>query len=314
MSFSSISQLAADPPSAQPAWLLRGLLARPGLNVFLGPLSSKKTWLALDLAVSVALGRGWLGLSGPPAPALFIDEESGPLSLWDRLPRVLAAHRAPPDTPFHFATGCRYDLADPRDTAALAQTARSLGAGLIIIDAPFNFRLDLDRNKLLSHHRALLNARHLAQDADAAMLILLHTKKRRTPLGSALASFGLDHVLAVDSPYGQPYIHLRTISSKGYDPISIKAEARKGSSTISPSSQLPVTPLGEAGFEILHYLARVGTSTTADLAAHCITATPTRIRTLIHELVCDGYLQRANPGGRGSVAAYQLTPAGRHLV
>ncbi len=36
------------------------LFPRPSLNFILGTFGSKKTWLALDLAVSVALGRGWL--------------------------------------------------------------------------------------------------------------------------------------------------------------------------------------------------------------------------------------------------------------
>jgi hypothetical protein len=38
------------------------LFACPSVNFLLGPLFSKKTWLALDLAVSLAAGNRWPAL------------------------------------------------------------------------------------------------------------------------------------------------------------------------------------------------------------------------------------------------------------
>lgn len=47
---------------------LPSLFACPSVNFLLGPFLSKKTWLALDLAVSLASGSRWLGYLILPLP------------------------------------------------------------------------------------------------------------------------------------------------------------------------------------------------------------------------------------------------------
>lgn len=120
--------------SEESAFLLHGLFNRPSLNFILGTPGSKKTWLALDLAVSVALGRGWLGYQGPATSALYMDEELGLTAFQQRLRSVFLARRAGPKTPFHFSSITRYDFAQSNDVEQLAAQVRSVGAGLIVID------------------------------------------------------------------------------------------------------------------------------------------------------------------------------------
>jgi len=48
-------------PAPRQDWCIEGVIARPSLNLLVGAPGSKKTWLALDLAVSVASGQPWLG-------------------------------------------------------------------------------------------------------------------------------------------------------------------------------------------------------------------------------------------------------------
>ena len=48
----------------------------------------------------------------------------------------MLAHRAPRETPVHFTSLGFCNFADPQETAALAVAARSVNAGLVVIDNP----------------------------------------------------------------------------------------------------------------------------------------------------------------------------------
>ena len=308
------------------SWILENLFRSPSVNFILSTLGSKKTWLALDLAVSVTNGCGWLGYQGPATPVLYLDEELGPSELGRRLRSVLLAHRADPKTPIHFSSMARYDFSDSNDVDQLAGQARSVGAGLIVIDVPINFSRLLARDDLHAYRSTLSNLGCLAASTNAAVLVLLHTRRRRTALGAALATLGVDHVMAVDAPYGESWVHLRTLAARNLALISITAEIhirqpRRGKImgdseflTLSPSSARPSPPLGKAGLAILGYLSLEGETNTAELMAKVTMAVPSRIRTLIHELGRDGYMRCTKRGGPGSPAVYAITPAGSCLI
>src|SRR3990172_10741375 len=57
-----------EPPQLE--WCVQDLFAQPSLNVLVGDPGSKKTLLAIDLAVSVALGKPWLHRPVNPCPVL----------------------------------------------------------------------------------------------------------------------------------------------------------------------------------------------------------------------------------------------------
>ncbi len=75
-----------------PRWLVEGLIPEDALVVLYGAPGAFKSFLALDFALSVALGRAWHGLAvGPARPAIYIAAEgAGGLSkrlrawAWDR--------------------------------------------------------------------------------------------------------------------------------------------------------------------------------------------------------------------------------------
>lgn len=156
--------------------------------------------------------------------------------------------------------------------------------------------------------------------------MLLHTCKRRTALGAALVAFGVDHVLAIDTPYGQSWVHLRTLAAPNLAPVSLTAEIQIHQPRLgkviyepeflkcSPSFVQPSPPLGKAGFAVLDYLSCKGQSTSSQLIRDVKAAVPDRILSLIKELSKDGYICRSNPGGKGVIAVYDLTPAGKSLV
>ena len=57
--------------------LVDGLLQRSGLSVIYGPTGSRKTFLALDIALSIARGVPWCGRDTEVGPVLYLAAEAG---------------------------------------------------------------------------------------------------------------------------------------------------------------------------------------------------------------------------------------------
>jgi len=283
---------------------------RPGLVFILGTLGSRKTWLGLNLARSAAAASRWQGLPLASTPSLFVDYEQGEAMLWGYVRSVILSAPISKNTPFYFAHHSRFDL------PALAHTAVEKQLGFIVLDSPYGYTPVKTVADVLKQTPSLHALNDLVQQLQATMVVLFHTQKRRTSIGSALLAAGAHHVLAVDAPFGQPLVHLRTIHAlPGIIPLSITACApfmpyKRPRHT---GQYPPVSPIGPAGRQLLHYLTTHGISSTVQLQQNSI-STPFRVRNLIKELVKDGYIRRATFGGRGTPASYELTPAGSGLL
>lgn len=293
---------------------------RPGLVFILGIPGSRKTWLGLNLALRAATtsrpagsrpaGSRWLGLPLPSTPSLFIDYEGGEATLWHRVRSMVLSARASKTTPFYFAYQSELDL------QSLVNTARDQQLGFIVLDSPFGITSFKTTADVIDRAASLRALNDIAEQLQATLVVLLHTHQRRTSIGSILLAAGVQHVLALDAPFGQPLVHLRTINAlPGIAPLSITAPG-----PFTPYKRPrhlgqypPVSPIGPAGRQLLTYLTNHGLSSTADLQQNS-TSTPVRVRNLIKELVKDGYVRRANPGAGGTPASYQLTPAGSGLL
>jgi hypothetical protein len=86
--------LARVDQAGPPAWLIEGLWPRDAYGVFAAEDKAGKTWAILDLALSVAAGRPWLGRFGcpPSGRVLIFLGEGGERAMVRRL-RAIAAHK-----------------------------------------------------------------------------------------------------------------------------------------------------------------------------------------------------------------------------
>jgi RecA-family ATPase len=94
-------------------WLLNGVIPPSTTTIMAGPSGVGKTWLLLDLALSIALGDPWLDQFGvEQGPVLIIDEENSEILLRIRLHKLMELRGIPLDTslPIHFAIGQMADL------------------------------------------------------------------------------------------------------------------------------------------------------------------------------------------------------------
>lgn len=111
-------------------WVVEGLLPQ-GLALLVAPPKYGKSWLMLDLCLSVASGQKFLDMPTNKTDCLYLALEDNQRRLQDRMNRVLQGERAPDG--FALATGS-LDLQD----GLLDQLTNYLnfnpGCGLVVID------------------------------------------------------------------------------------------------------------------------------------------------------------------------------------
>ena len=81
-------------PIEPPAELVTGILHKGSKLAFGGSSKSFKTWCLLDLAISVATGADWLGISTAQGKVLFVNFEIQPHAWQRRIAAVARGMRA----------------------------------------------------------------------------------------------------------------------------------------------------------------------------------------------------------------------------
>jgi hypothetical protein len=172
-------------------WLVEGLWGDASVGVIGGAPKCAKTWLGLDLALSVATGTACLGQYAVPKP--------GPVLVYlaeDALPVVrqrvqgMARHRG-----LDFARVELYVITAPvlrldrdPDRTRLWETTRRLGPRLLILD-PLVRLHGIDENHAGEVAELLAYFRKLQRQFELAVLLVHHTRKNAT--GGVAAGVGL---------------------------------------------------------------------------------------------------------------------------
>ena len=176
----SAGQLLADHAAMRPA-VIDGLLRLGETANLIAAPKMGKSWLTLDLVLSVATGRRWLGTFDVVAgPVLLIDNELHPETLAKRLPAVAEAR------------GIRLaDIADKiqvitlrgrlRDLLALESDLRSITPGafkLIVLDAFYRFLPEgTDENANAAMAQLYNCVDRIAERLGCAVVLIHHASK-----------------------------------------------------------------------------------------------------------------------------------------
>jgi hypothetical protein len=187
---------ALGPPPASTPWLVRELWGAAAVGVIGGPPKSCKSWLGLDLAVSVASATPCLGhfeveMHGP---ALVYLAEDAPHDVKRRIAQ-LCAHRGLvlADLDLHVITAPSLRLDRTRDQRALDATLAALQPKLLLLDPLIRLH-GLDENSAAEISTLLGFLRELNRRHELALLLVHHLAKRahRDP-GQALRGSGDIH-------------------------------------------------------------------------------------------------------------------------
>src|SRR5262249_27253458 len=212
-------------------WLVEGLWGEASVGVIGGAPKCAKTWLGLDLALSVATGTACLGKYAVPQP--------GPVLVYlaeDALPVVrqriegMARHRG-----IDFAAVAVYVITAPvlrldrdPDRTRLWETTRRLGPRLLILD-PLVRLHGIDENHAGEVAELLAYFRSLQRQLELAVLLVHHTRKNAP--GGVAAGLGLRGSGDIHA-FGDSNLYLRR--TQEHPVLSSEHRAAPASAPVSP--------------------------------------------------------------------------------
>lgn len=205
----SVLQVASVEAGAEgPSWLVDGLWEEEGVGILGGAPKSCKSWLALDLAFSVATGTPALGKYEvkTPGPVLIFAAEDHPAQVRSRL-EGFAAHRRQnlERIPLHLIVESTLRLDTERDQSRLAETVGRYRPRLLVLD-PFVRLHRIDENSAQEVSRILAYLRELQRQHHVAIFVVHHSRKAGAAgeqVGLSLRGSGDFHA------WGQSNLYLR---------------------------------------------------------------------------------------------------------
>ena len=229
-----------------PRWLVEQLWGAAAVGVIGGAPKCSKTWLGLDLALSVATGTPCLGkYSVPePGPVLVYLAEDALLLVRERV-AGMARHRGVDiqcvDIHVITATTLRLDL-DPHRTRLL-ETAKRLRPRLLLLD-PLVRLHGIDENHAGEVAELLAYIRSLQRQLDLSVVLVHHTRKNAP--GGAAAGQGLRGSSDLHA-FGDSNLYLR----RTRDRLVLSTEHRAAPASPPVQLQLVVTDPATTHLEVV---------------------------------------------------------------
>jgi RecA-family ATPase len=222
--------------SAARRWLVEQLWGDSSVGVIGGAPKCSKTWLGLDLALSVATGTPCLGRYGVP--------RSGPVLIYlaeDALPVVrervagMARHRGLDlaAVEIHVITAPTLQLDREPHRGRLFETARRLRPRLLLLD-PLVRLHGIDENHASEVAGLLAYFRSLQRQLDLSVMLVHHTRKNAA--GGAAAGLGLRGSSDIHA-FGDSNLYLR----RAKDHLLLSSEHRAAPAAPSVALQLIAT-------------------------------------------------------------------------
>ncbi len=209
-------------------WLIKDFMPAHNAILMFGPSFSGKTYVALDMAVSLALGKDWNGLTVPKAvPVIYVPSE-GQQSLGRRLMvRLERYHGQGLDLSGGKLVMPKFDLLldgsdGGKSLQALTALRDHLGAGLIIVDVLKDMAPNADENSG-AFGTAYGRLRDLSRDEDhpCAVMALHHTgwddnakdrpRGHSSLYGAVDLTYGISARTITEDEYGRPTYTIVTV-------------------------------------------------------------------------------------------------------
>lgn len=182
--------LGDDEPSDDDAedWIIRDIIPRSESALWCGPMKGGKTWSALDVCISAALGDSWLGkftnTVGKPVRTMGVFLEDNKRRLRRRLWELTRSRGISPNNPTlleNFSISrTPFRLPDARTERELAAEIKAFGAQLVVVDNLTRVMVG-DPNKTSEASQFTRAWQGLIEATGATIVFLHHTKK---PQGS----------------------------------------------------------------------------------------------------------------------------------
>lgn len=179
-------------PMEDCGWLVRGLWPADAYGVMAAESKAGKTWLALDLAVSVVCGVPFLDQfeTDEPGPVLYYSGEGGDRNIRRRLRAILDSKSIAYDDPrlsgLHIVTRPPR-LAEAAHIKEMKTNARAVRPLLVVLD-PLYLSLGANLASLNEVGAELGQLQQVSEEVGAAMVVVHHWNKTGTGKGAARMS------------------------------------------------------------------------------------------------------------------------------
>jgi len=229
-----------------PRWLVEGLWGARSVGVIGGAPKCSKTWLGLDLALSVATGTACLGKYAVPEP--------GPVLVYlaeDALPVVrervggMARHRGLDlaEVEIHVITASVLRLDRDPDRERLQATTRRLRPRLLLLD-PLVRLHGIDENHAGEVAELLAFFRSLQRQFDLSVVLVHHTRKNAA--GGVAAGLGLRGSSDIHA-FGDSNLYLR----RTRDHVVLSSEHRAAPASPAVRLELIATDAATTHLEVV---------------------------------------------------------------
>jgi hypothetical protein len=208
-----------------PAWLIEGLWPADAYGIQGAEDKAGKTWSVDDLSVSVVTGTPWLNHFACPAPGpvLLLAGEGGARSTLRRLQAIVVGRGGTLDD----LDGLRVALRVPRltriaDLNALADEVSANPPRLIVLDPMYLSVAGVKGSDLYAMGEALGGLQAVAQEAGAALVVVVHWNK--TGEGSGARRFSGVGPGAWGRVLGSAAVERRSREADGSSVVSLRWE------------------------------------------------------------------------------------------
>ena len=161
-------------------WIVKGLLPKAQLGVIYGASGSGKSFVALDLAMSIARGEPWRGRRVTQMPVAYVIAE-GSAGFKKRVEAYAMRHGIQPDAvPIH-GLAAAPNLGDTPDTKELIKGLQAIGGvGLVVIDTLAQVTPGADENTGKDMNPIMKRCQAISAATGALVLLVHHSGKDAT--------------------------------------------------------------------------------------------------------------------------------------
>ena len=240
-------------------WLVEGLWSARSVGVIGGAPKCAKTWLGLDMALSVATGTACLGKYAvpEPGPVLVYLAEDALLAVRERV-EGMARHRGldVAQVAIHVITASVLRLDRGADRTRLLETTRRLRPRLLVLD-PLVRLHGIDENNAGEVAELLAYFRSLQRQLDLSVLLVHHTRKNAA--SGVAAGQGLRGSSDIHA-FGDSNLYLR----RTREHLVLSSEHRAAPASPPVTLDLVATDTETAHLEVVAELQDGSTRLTAD--------------------------------------------------
>jgi len=184
-------------PPPKPPEIVDGLLHQGSKMVVGGASKSNKTWVLLDLTISVATGAPWWGFSTKRGHALYVNLELGEAFFAERIKLVAAAKNVDPSGTLD-VWNLRGHAADFDELLPKILQEAGQQYGLIVLDPTYKLLGLRDENRAGDIASLLNGFERLAVDTGAAVAFGAHFSKGNQALKESIDRIGGSGVFSRD--------------------------------------------------------------------------------------------------------------------